>query len=224
MTQTGGPAAGIPRINDPAPDFEAQSTHGVIRLSDFTKGGRWVLLFSHPADFTPVCSTELVDLARRNAEFEEMGVQLIGVSVDSIYSHIAWAQSLKEKLGQEIPYPIIADLDTRVAQLYGMIHPGASATATVRAVFVIDPRQVIRALVYYPMQAGRNVDELVRLLQALQTVDANGVSTPVNWRPGDPVVVPAPATTEQAAVRLGGSEGYDVKDWYLSLKRLSEDG
>src|SRR5439155_16436478 len=136
----------------------------------------------------------LVDLARRSPEFETLNTQLIGLSVDSVYSHIAWARNLAEKLGQEIPYPIIADLDTRVSQLYGMIHPGASLTTTVRAVFVIDPRQVIRALVYYPMQAGRNVDELLRLVTALQTVDANGVSTPVNWRPGDAVVVPAPAT------------------------------
>ena len=211
---------GIPRINDPAPDFEAVSTHGVIHLSDYTKAGKWVLLFSHPADFTPVCSTELVDLARRSPDFEAINTQLIGVSVDSIYSHIAWARSLEEKLGQAIPYPIVADLDTKVAQLYGMIHPGASATATVRAVFVIDPKQVIRALVYYPMQAGRNIDELVRLVTALQTVDANGVSTPANWRPGDAVVVPAPATVQAANVRAGGSEGYDVIDWYLSTKKL----
>ncbi|HEV3125386.1 MAG TPA: peroxiredoxin [Candidatus Dormibacteraeota bacterium] len=221
MSQTGPPMTGIPRINDPAPDFEATSTHGVIRLSDFTKQGKWVLLFSHPADFTPVCSTELVDLARRSPDFEAVNTQLIGVSVDSIYSHIAWTRSLAEKLGQDIPYPIIADLDTRVAQLYGMIHPGASATATVRAVFVIDPKQVVRALVYYPMQAGRNIDELLRIVQALQTVDANGVSTPANWRPGDAVLVPAPATTDAAKTRAEGSEGYDVVDWYLSTKKLA---
>jgi peroxiredoxin (alkyl hydroperoxide reductase subunit C) len=221
MTQTSVPISGIPRINDPAPDFEATSTHGVIRLSDFTKQGKWVLLFSHPADFTPVCTTELVDLARRSPEFEAIGVQLIGVSVDSIYSHIAWTRNMAEKLGQEIPYPLIADLDTRVAQLYGMIHPGASATATVRAVFVIDPKQVIRALVYYPMQAGRNIDELLRIVQALQTVDANGVATPANWRPGEAVVVPAPATSQAADVRASGSEGYNVVDWYLSTKKLA---
>ena len=220
MTDTDVPA-GIPRINDPAPDFEAQSTHGVIHLGEYTRAGRWVLLFSHPADFTPVCSTELVDLARRAPEFEALHVQLIGISVDSIYSHIAWSRSLAEKFGQEIPFPIIADLDTKVSQAYGMIHPGASATATVRAVFVIDPRQMIRALVYYPMQAGRNIDELLRLVTALQTVDANGVSTPANWRPGDPVVVPAPATTQAAAVRTGGTEGFDVVDWYYSTKRLT---
>lgn len=220
MSQTAGPVTGIPRINDLAPDFEATSTHGVIRLSDFTKQGKWVLLFSHPADFTPVCTTELVDLARRNPEFEAIGVQLIGVSVDSIYSHIAWIRNMADKLGQDIPYPLIADLDTKVAQLYGMIHPGASATATVRAVFVIDPKQVIRALVYYPMQAGRNIDELMRVVQALQTVDANGVATPANWRPGEPVVVPAPATSQAADVRASGSEGYDVVDWYLSTKKL----
>ena len=214
-------SAGIPRINDPAPDFEAQSTHGIIHLSDYTRAGKWVLLFSHPADFTPVCSTELVDLARRGPEFDALNVQLIGVSVDSIYSHIAWSRSLAEKFGQEIPYPIIADLDTKVAQLYGMIHPGASATATVRAVFVIDPKQVIRALVYYPMQAGRNIDELVRLVIALQTVDAHGVSTPANWRPGEAVIVPAPATAQAAAVRVSGSEGFDVVDWYYSTKKLA---
>jgi peroxiredoxin 2/4 len=220
MTDTALPA-GIPRINDPAPDFEAQSTHGIIHLSDYTRAGKWVLLFSHPADFTPVCSTELVDLARRAHEFESRNVQLIGISVDSIYSHIAWSRSLAEKFGHEIPYPVIADLDTKVAQVYGMIHPGASATATVRAVFVIDPKQVIRALVYYPMQAGRNIDELLRLVIALQTVDANGVSTPANWRPGEPVIVPAPATTQAAAVRTSGSEGYDVVDWYYSTKKLT---
>lgn len=223
MTQVSTPATtspGIPRINDPAPDFEAQSTHGVIHLSDYTKQGRWVLLFSHPADFTPVCSTELVELARRNPEFEQAETQLIGVSVDSVYSHIAWAQNLAEKFGQEIPYPIIADLDTKVSQAYGMIHPGASATTTVRAVFVIDPKQVIRALVYYPMQAGRNIDELLRLVTALQTVDANGVSTPVNWRPGEPVVVPAPATTEAARARTSNGEGLNVIDWYVSTKEL----
>lgn len=221
MTETAAAAPGIPRINEPAPDFEAQSTHGIIKLSDFTKQGKWVLLFSHPADFTPVCSTELVDLARRNPEFEKIGVQLIGVSVDSVYSHIAWSRSLAEKFGQEIPYPIVADLDTRVAQSYGMIHPGESATATVRAVFVIDPKQTVRALVYYPMQAGRNIDELIRLVTALQTTDANGVSTPANWRPGDPVVVPAPATSAAARTRAENGEGYDVTDWYYSTKRLA---
>lgn len=222
MTQVAPtPTTGIPRINDPAPDFEAQSTHGVIRLSDFTKQGKWVLLFSHPADFTPVCTTELVDFARRYSEFEALGVQLIGVSVDSVYSHIAWTNNMKEKFGQEIPYPIVADLDTKVAQLYGMIHPGASTTATVRSVFVIDPKQIIRALVYYPMQAGRNIDELLRLVQALQTVDANGVSTPANWRPGDPVIVPAPVTTEAAKQRLaGGDGGLEVRDWYIATKKL----
>jgi peroxiredoxin (alkyl hydroperoxide reductase subunit C) len=222
MTQTTAPvSAGIPRINDPAPDFEATSTHGVIRLSDYTKAGKYVLLFSHPADFTPVCSTELVEIGRRAGEFEALNTQLIGVSVDSIYSHIAWARSLAEKFGQEIPFPIIADLDTKVAQAYGMIHPGASLTVTVRAVFLIDPKQIIRALIYYPMQAGRNIDELVRIVQSIQMIDQNGVSTPADWRPGDPVVVPAPATTQAAAVRASGSEGYDVTDWYFSTKKLT---
>jgi len=149
--------SGIPRIGDPAPDFKAQTTQGEITFSDWQKES-WVILFSHPADFTPVCSTELVEFARRNDEFARRNAKLIGISVDSIHSHLAWRQNLKQILDVEIPYPLIADLDMAVAQKYGMVHPGASATATVRAVFIIDPKHVVRALVYYPMNVGRNVD------------------------------------------------------------------
>ena len=208
-------APSLPRINEPAPDFQAVSTHGPIKLSDYK--GKWVVLFSHPADFTPVCSTEFAAFARRFADFEQRGVQLIGISIDSIYSHIAWVRSIESLLDVKVKFPVIADLDTKVAQAYGMIHPGASATATVRAVFVIDPNQLIRALIYYPLSLGRNIDEIVRVIDALQFNTEKGLATPANWRPGDPAIVPAPLTVDAAEKRL--SEGLDSKDWYLSHKR-----
>ena len=175
----------IPRILEPAPDFEAKSTQGVIRLSDYTSKGKYVLLFSHPADFTPVCSTEFIAFAKAWQRFDDLGVQLIGISIDSIYSHIAWVRDLEKNAGVEIKFPVIADLDQRVASLYGLVHPAASDTATVRAVFAIDPKQVIRAIVYYPMQLGRNIDELVRVFQGLQAIDGHGVSVGADWTPGN---------------------------------------
>lgn len=212
----------IPRILEQAPDFEAKSTHGAIRLSDYTSRGKWVMLFSHPSDFTPVCSTEFIEFAKRSDHFERLNVQLIGVSIDSVPSHIAWVRDLEQMSGVPIKFPVIADLDQKVSQAYGLVHEAVSDTATVRAVFAIDPRRNIRALLYYPQQLGRNVDELVRIFQALQTVDANSVSTPVDWVPGDHVVVPAPATTADAARRTsGGGAGLDVKSWYLSTKELA---
>lgn len=144
----------IPRINDPAPDFEAASTHGIIRLSDYTSKGKWVLLFSHPADFTPVCTTEFVEFARHYPEFEKRNIQLLGNSVDSVYSHIAWVRNIEEHFKLKIPFPVIADLDQKIAVTYGMVHEGVSDTAAVRAVFFIDPRQNIRAILYYPMSCG----------------------------------------------------------------------
>lgn len=211
----------MPRINEPAPDFEAKSTHGTIRLSDFTKKGKWVMLFSHPADFTPVCTTEFIEFARRNPEFERLGVQLIGNSVDSVYSHIAWVRNIEEKTGVHVPFPVLADLDQKIARAYGMVHEAVSDTATVRAVFAIDPKQTIRAILYYPMSLGRNVDELLRIFEALQTADRNAVSTPANWRPGDPVVVPAPATQADAEQRLKAAAGLELTDWYLAKKKLT---
>ncbi len=212
----------IPRILERAPEFEAKSTHGVIRLSDYTSQGRWVMLFSHPSDFTPVCSTEFIEFARRSEAFERLNVQLIGVSIDSVPSHIAWVRDLEQMSGVSIRFPVIADLDQKVSQAYGLVHEAVSDTATVRAVFAIDPKGLIRALLYYPQQLGRNVDELVRIFQALQTVDANSVSTPVDWVPGDQVVVPAPGTTAEAARRTsGGGAGLEVKSWYLSTKELA---
>lgn len=211
----------IPRINDAAPDFQAKSTHGVIKLSDYTSKGKYVLLFSHPADFTPVCSTEFAEFARRYDDFEKINVQLIGVSVDSVYSHIAWVRDIEQNSGVKVKFPVIADLDTKVSQAYGMIHEAASDTSTVRAVFAIDPKQTIRAIVYYPMQVGRNIDELVRIFQALQTSDTNSVSLPANWQPGEQVIVAAPATVEDAAKRAGGAAGLNVETWYLSKKDLA---
>jgi peroxiredoxin 2/4 len=212
----------IPRINEQAPDFQAKSTHGVIKLSDYTSKGKWVLLFSHPSDFTPVCTTEFIEFARRHEDFEKLNVQLIGISIDSIYSHIARVRDIEEHAGVKIHFPVIADLDTKVAQLFGLIHEGASDTSTVRAVFAIDPKQNIRAIIYYPMQLGRSVDELIRVFQGLQTVDSNSVSIPANWQPGEPVIVPAPATVADAGKRPnGGCAGLDVHTWYLSKKNLA---
>lgn len=209
---------GIPRIGDSAPDFTQASTHGEITFSKWQEG-KWVLLFSHPADFTPVCSTELSEFARRSKEFEALDTKLIGLSIDSVHSHLAWRENLREKLDVVIDYPILADLDTRVAQLYGMLHPGASATATVRAVFVIDPKRVVRALVYYPLNVGRNVDEIKRLVTALQTADRNGCALPVNWKPGEKVIVPPPKTVTEVEERKS-NKSYEKIDFYLNKKSL----
>ncbi|HXZ79565.1 MAG TPA: peroxiredoxin [Terriglobales bacterium] len=210
----------MPKINELAPDFEAKSTYGVVRLTDFTRQGKWVMLFSHPADFTPVCTTEFIAFAERSADFEKRNVQLLGLSIDSVYSHIAWVRNIEEKAGVKVPFPVLADLDQKVARAYGMVHESVSDTATVRAVFMIDPKGVIRAILYYPMSLGRNVDELIRVIDALQVADKNGISTPANWKPGDPVVVAAPATQAEAEARVAGKNGLQITDWYLSKKSL----
>ena len=210
------PIAGLPRINEPAPDFDALTTDGRKTLADYR--GKWLILFSHPADFTPVCTTEFMAFARRAEDFAALDTELLGLSIDSHYAHIAWMRSIKESFGVDIPFPIIADLDMKVAQAYGMIQPGASDTQAVRATFVIDPEGVLRAMVYYPMTNGRSVDEFYRLVQALQTSDAHKVATPENWTPGQDVIVPTPQTAEAAEARL--SEGYDTKDWYFSTRAL----
>jgi len=207
----------LPRLNEPAPDFTALTTHGPLTLSSLK--GKWVVLFSHPADFTPVCTTELVEFARRAPDFEQLNVQLLGLSIDSVYSHIAWARSMEEHFGVKIPYPMIADLDTKVATLYGMLHPGASSTATVRCVFVIDDKGIVRAMIYYPLTNGRSIDEILRLVTALQTSDKHGVATPCNWQPGEKVIVPAPLTTEAADKRMQDTS-VEATDWYFSKKSL----
>jgi len=210
----------LPRLNEPAPDFEAVTTHGPIRLSDLTNAGKWVLFFSHPADFTPVCTTEFVAFSELAPEFEQRNTQLLGLSVGSIPSHLAWIQDIERNLGVKVPFPVIADLDMKVSQLYGMIHPGVSSTATVRAVFLIDPKRILRAMVYYPLTTGRWMPEFLRVLDALQTTDTHGVSTPANWKPGDEVVVPAPATAQAVAAEEAKKNDYDYKSWYLRLKKL----
>ena len=209
----------IPRINEPAPDFEAKSTQGQLKLSDFK--GKWVVLFSHPADFTPVCTTEFVEFAKRSDEFKKRNVQLIGLSVDSVPAHIAWIRNINQNFGVSVDFPVIADLDTKVAQKYGLIHPGASETATVRAVFVIDDKGVIRALIYYPMSLGRNIDEVLRVVDGLQTADTNACATPANWKPGEQVVVPPPQTLADAEARAK-SQDYEVTDWYFAKRNLSK--
>jgi peroxiredoxin (alkyl hydroperoxide reductase subunit C) len=218
--QTPAPTAerrSLPRLNEPAPEFEATTTQGPLKLSDLR--GKWVVLFSHPSDFTPVCSTEFMAFARSYDEFTKRNAQLVGISVDSVYSHIAWIRNIEEKGGVKIPFPVVADLDMKVAQQFGMIHPGEGATATVRTVFFIDDKGIVRAMIYYPMSCGRNIDEIIRVLDALQTADKNGVATPANWRPGEDVVVPAPATQEGAEKRMG-EQGMKQVDWYLSTKPL----
>ncbi len=208
---------GFPRIGSPAPQFEAVTTHGTLKLEDFK--GSWLVLFSHPADFTPVCTTEFMGFAEIHPRLREMNVELMGLSIDSVYSHIAWARNIEEKLGSKITFPIIADLNKEVATLYGMIMPGESKTETSRAVFVIDDKQVIRAIIYYPLSTGRNMDEILRLIQALQATDKHGVATPANWRPGDKVIVPPPKTQEMAEGRVQ-EKGVECKDWYFCKKDL----
>jgi len=204
------------RLGEVVPDFEAVTTHGKIKLSDFK--GKWVVLFSHPADFTPVCTTEFVAFAEIHEELVKRNVQLIGLSIDSVFSHIAWVRRIKEKLGVDIPFPVIADIDMKVANLFGMIHPGESSTATVRCVFVMDPEMKLRAMVYYPLNVGRNMAEILRLIDALQTADKHKVALPANWCPGDAVIVPPPHTQEAADKRL--QEGYECVDWFLCKKKL----
>lgn len=206
----------LPRLNEPAPDFRALTTHGDKSLADYR--GKWLILFSHPADFTPVCTTEFMAFARRADDFAALNTDLLGLSIDSHYAHIAWVRSIKESFGVDIPFPIIADLDMKVAQAYGMIQPGASDTQAVRATFVIDPEGVLRAMIYYPMTNGRSVDEFLRLIKALQTSTEYGVATPENWQPGQDVIVPPPQTAEAAEARM--AEGYDTTDWYFSTRSL----
>ncbi len=206
------------QLNGPAPDFEAVTTHGPLRLSTYAEG-KWVILFSHPADFTPVCTTEFMAFAKLAEELSQRNVALLGNSIDSVYSHIAWVRDIKRNFGVDIPFPIIADLDMHVARLYGMLHEASAATATVRTVFFIDPARKIRAMIYYPLNVGRNFDEILRVVDALQTVDEHGVACPADWRPGEPAIVPPPATTQAAEARVQ-DDSLDVTEWYFAKKSL----
>ncbi len=206
----------MPRLNEPAPAFNAKTTHGVKTNEDYK--GKWLVLFSHPADFTPVCTTEFMAFAKAADKFAELNTNLLGLSIDSVYSHLAWEQNIKQNFGVEIPFPIIADLDMKVAHSYGMIQPGASDTSAVRATFIIDPEGILRAMVYYPMTNGRSIDEFLRLITALQTSDEHGVATPENWHKGEKVIVPPPATSAEVEERA--NKGYEYTDWYFSKKSL----
>jgi peroxiredoxin (alkyl hydroperoxide reductase subunit C) len=219
MLTDGTATHSLVHLLEPAPDFEATTTRGRLRLSDLR--GKWVVLFSHPADFTPVCSTEFGSFARHAAEFEKRQVQLVGLSVDGVQAHLAWIHDIEEVFGISVTFPVIADLDMKVSTLYGMIHPGASTTSAVRAVFVIDDKGILRAMIYYPMSVGRSIPEILRVIDALQTGDEHGVSTPADWVPGDPVVVPPPATQDaQESKDEANQRGYDYKRWYLRLKQV----
>ena len=214
------PSPSLPRLGMPAPPFQAETTHGTIRLADFA--GSWLILFSHPADFTPVCTTELVAFAQIAPELRKRNVELLGLSIDSTYSHIAWVRAIEQHFKTTIPFPVIADLNKEIATLYGMIMPGESKTETSRCVLVIDPNGILRAMIYYPLTTGRNTDEILRLIDALQTADKHGVATPANWRSGDKVILPPPKTIEGAAERL--KAGYECTDWFFCKKELPKDG
>ena len=207
----------MPRIGDMAPDFEALTTTGKLKFSEFNKD-KWVILFSHPADFTPVCTTELSDFARQQDYFTSQNTKLIGLSIDSIHSHMAWVHNVKEKLGVLMDFPIIADIDMHVANLYGMLQPGESETAAVRAVFFVDPKGKIRLIMYYPLNVGRNMDEIKRALLALQTSDANQCAMPLNWQEGDKVIVSPPTTVAALAERE--KSNYEMVDFYLAKRDL----
>lgn len=208
---------GPPLLHDPAPEFRARTTMGERALSDYR--GKWLLLFSHPADFTPVCTSEFVALAQAAPRFRALECELLALSVDSLFSHLAWVRSIREQFGVEIPFPIIEDPSMAIARAYGMIAPRASDAAMVRAVFAIDPEGVIRAITWYPMTTGRNVEELLRLVAALQTTDAHDVSTPEGWQPGQDVILPPPLTAEEAYQRHEAGA-----DWYYRTGRLPEAG
>lgn len=208
---------GLPRLNEKAPAFDAETTAGRKTLEDYK--GKWLILFSHPADFTPVCTTEFMAFAVRHDEFAKRNCELLGLSIDSTHSHIAWIKNIKDNFGVDIKFPIIADLSMDVARAYGMIHPGAADTSAVRATFIIDPESKLRAMVYYPMSNGRSIDEFVRLLDALQTSDAHSVATPENWQPGERVIVPPAKTAAEAMARLENTE-YEVTDFYFATKQL----
>jgi peroxiredoxin (alkyl hydroperoxide reductase subunit C) len=214
----------MPLLGEKAPSFTAKTTHGVINFPDDFKG-KWVVLFSHPADFTPVCTTEFVAFQKRYEEFQKLNVQLIGLSIDQVFSHIKWVEWIKEKLGVEIKFPIIADDTGEIAKKYGMIHPG-KGTNTVRAVFIIDPNGVLRAVLYYPQETGRNIDEILRLVKALQTSDKYGVALPANWPNNelirDRAIIP-PATDEKTAkerLERAARKEIECYDWWFCHKEL----
>ncbi len=218
----------MPRIGDMAPSFRAVTTQGEINFpADYS--GSWVILFSHPADFTPVCTSEFMTFATMEKQFAQANCRLVGLSVDGLYSHIAWLRTIKEKIeyrgmkNVEVTFPLIEDITMEVAKKYGMIQPGESSTKAVRAVFVVDPKGIIRTIIYYPLSLGRNFDELYRALIALQTADEFSVATPADWRPGDEVIVPPAGSCGAARDRMDGKQDMTCHDWFFCTRKLDKD-
>jgi peroxiredoxin (alkyl hydroperoxide reductase subunit C) len=217
----------MPLLGEKVPSFEVQTTHGVIKFPEDYKG-KWVVFFSHPADFTPVCTTEFVAFQKRYDEFKKLNTELIGLSIDQVFSHIKWIEWIKEKLGTEIKFPVIADDQGKIAKMMGMIHPG-KGTNTVRAVFIIDPNGVLRAMLYYPQELGRNMDEILRMVKGLQTVDKYGVAIPASWPNneliGDRVILPPAKDVKTAKDRLESAKRKEIEcfDWWLCHKKIVEE-
>jgi peroxiredoxin 2/4 len=209
----------MPRIGDIAPDFSAVTTKGPIQMSEFGKD-KWIVMFSHPADFTPVCTTEMSGFAIRKPEFDALNTELLGLSIDSIHAHLGWVNNVLEKTGVYFDFPIIADIDMKVSKLYGMLQPNESETAAVRAVFFIDPKKKIRLIMYYPLNVGRNMDEILRALTALQTSDKYKVAMPLDWKPGAKVIVPPPKTLSEMKDRMEDTT-CERTDFYLCKKDLA---
>jgi peroxiredoxin (alkyl hydroperoxide reductase subunit C) len=218
----------MPRIGDKAPTFKAVTTQGEITFPE-QYADSWVILFSHPADFTPVCTSEFMTFASLEQKFADVNCRLVGLSVDGLYSHIAWLRTIKEKIeykgmkNVEVKFPLIEDITMEVAKKYGMIQPGESTTKAVRAVFVVDPKGIIRTIIYYPLSLGRNFDELYRVIVALQTADAFQVATPADWRPGDDVIVPPAGSCGVAKERMENKAEMHCYDWFFCTKKLAAD-
>ena len=218
----------MPRIGEPAPAFKAVTTQGEINFPE-QYAGSWVILFSHPADFIPVCTSEFMTFASMEGQFAQANCKLVGLSVDGLYSHIAWLRTIKEKIeykgmkNVEVRFPLIEDITMEVAKKYGMIQPGESNTKAVRAVFVIDPKGVIRTILYYPLSLGRNFDELYRVVVALQTADAFKVATPADWRPGDDVIVPTAGSCGVAQARMESKQEMTCHDWFFCTKKITKE-
>jgi peroxiredoxin (alkyl hydroperoxide reductase subunit C) len=211
--------AALPRLNHPAPDFEAQSTQGPLRLGDFA--GKWLILFAHPADFTPVCTSEIVAFGRASGQFAALNCRLLGLSVDSVYSHLAWRENIRQHFGVSIDFPIIEDVSLEISRRYGMVDAQAQQVSDVRALFIIDPQGLMRAMLYYPPTTGRSVSEVLRLLQALQISDRDHVVTPEGWQPGQETVEPAPRTIESSEARRNVGQG--CVDWYYYKRAATQD-
>ncbi|MDD2529338.1 MAG: peroxiredoxin [Lentimicrobiaceae bacterium] len=217
----------MPRIGEKAPSFKAVTTQGDINFPE-DYSGKWVILFSHPADFTPVCTSEFMTFASMEKKFNDANCELVGLSVDGLYSHIAWLRTIKEKIEYngmkdiEVKFPLIEDISMNVATKYGMMMPGESNTKAVRAVFFVDPKGMIRAIIYYPLSLGRNFDELYRALIAMQAADAFSIATPADWRPGDDVIVPTAGSCGVAAERMADKENMKCYDWFFCTKPLAK--